>query len=49
MLNNPLRTGLVDDVSKYPYMGSSRYSVGELSDSVSDWEPPYKPRRNRRV
>ena len=49
ILNNPLRAGLVDDVTKYPYLGSSRYSVVELGDAVSDWEPPYKRHRRRRV
>ncbi|HEY7446911.1 MAG TPA: transposase [Vicinamibacterales bacterium] len=49
ILNNPLRAKLVDDPTKYPYVGSTRYPLSELVDTVSDWEPPYKRRRSRRV
>ena len=45
IISNPIRAGLVDDVTRYPYVGSSRYTIEELADAAIDWQPPWKRRR----
>jgi hypothetical protein len=45
IIDNPIRAGLVDDVRRYEYLGSSRYSLAELANVVIDWRPPWKSRR----
>ena len=42
ILENPLRAQLTFDVRKYPFIGSSVYSVDEILDALP-WSPP----RNR--
>jgi putative transposase len=44
IIGNPVRAGLVSDVSHYPHTGSSRYALEELADSVADWRPPSQRR-----
>lgn len=36
VLENPIRAGLVLDVSEYPFIGSSEYSVEQLIDFCRD-------------
>ena len=36
ILNNPLRAGLVSNLLDYPFLGSERYSVGEILEAVMD-------------
>jgi len=45
IINNPIRAGLTEEVTRYPYIGSSRYGLAELADAVIDWRPPWKSRR----
>jgi len=40
ILENPARAGLVSEGDCYPHMGSSRYSLSQLVDTVVDWRPP---------
>ena len=47
VVNNPIRARLVEDVTKYPYVGSSRYQIEELVDVAVDWRPPWKMCRRR--
>ncbi len=35
---NPVRGGLCEDVRRYPFVGSSRYSIDELAAAVM-WQP----------
>ena len=39
LLNNPVRAGLVQDPSKYPWSGSSRYTFQELAEHAGNWNP----------
>ena len=39
IIENPLRAGLVEDVSKYPFLGSSRYSIQQILEAVQ-WANP---------
>jgi REP-associated tyrosine transposase len=32
---NPIRAGLCKDIRKYPYLGSSRYTIEELIDAIA--------------
>ncbi|HLG54115.1 MAG TPA: transposase [Vicinamibacterales bacterium] len=48
IIGNPIRGGLADDVTRYPYAGSSRYALAELADAAIDWQPPWKRRRVQR-
>ena len=34
ILENPIRAGLVQSVSDYPYVGSTRYSIEQILDSL---------------
>jgi putative transposase len=45
IISNPIRAGLINDVTKYPYLGSSRSTIEELADAAIDWQPPWKRRR----
>src|SRR5262245_30324966 len=40
ILNNPVRAGLVGDPRDYPYLGSEKFSVGEILEAVGDFEFP---------
>ena len=42
IINNPIRAGLTDDVTRYPYAGSSRYSPADLVAAAVDWRPSWK-------
>ena len=35
IVGNPLRAGLCDDLRSFPYVGSSRYTIAELIDSLA--------------
>jgi putative transposase len=37
---NPLRAGLVDDVTKYPWVGASRWTIQDLAGACQDCERP---------
>jgi len=42
ILENPVRAGLVDDVQKYAYLGSTKYQLAELIETVQMgdvWRP----------
>jgi REP element-mobilizing transposase RayT len=39
IISNPVRAGLVSDVSQYLHTGSSRFQLEELADGVADWRP----------
>jgi REP-associated tyrosine transposase len=39
IIQNPARAGLCDDPRRYPFMGSSRYSVDELMEAIA-WRRP---------
>ena len=39
ILENPLRARLVQDVRRYPFIGSNVYSIEEILDSLP-WSPP---------
>ena len=34
IIGNPVRAGLCSDASRYPFSGSSRYTVGELIEMI---------------
>jgi hypothetical protein len=37
---NPLRAGLVTDLTKYPWVGASRWTIQELAQVSQDCERP---------
>ncbi len=46
VVQNPIRAGLTQDVTRYPHAGSSSHSTIALMIEVAqDWEPPWKRRR----
>jgi REP element-mobilizing transposase RayT len=45
ILDNPHRAGLTSDDEPYPYMGSSRFTMDQLSEAVGDWTPYDRSRR----
>jgi REP element-mobilizing transposase RayT len=42
ILQNPVRAGLVQLASEYPWTGSSKYALSELETHAGDWRPPWK-------
>jgi hypothetical protein len=44
ILGNPLRAGLCDRFGNYRYLGSSRYSIDQLRETVQ-FRPKWKERR----
>jgi len=42
VLENPIRSGLVRQVSDYHWLGSSRYTLEELSGHAGEWRPGWK-------
>ena len=42
VLQNPVRAGLVQSPAEYPWIGSSRYSVTELTEHAGGWHPTWK-------
>jgi hypothetical protein len=47
MLENPVRAGLVENALDYPWIGSSRFTITALMESVCEGRPSWK--RGRRA
>jgi len=44
VLQNPVRAGLVRSARDWPWIGSSRYSIGDLEAHAGEWAPEWKRR-----
>ena len=42
LLHNPVRAGLAVAPADWPWTGSARYSLSDLSMYAGDWNPPWK-------